>query len=288
MSENKKEKYSFSKLSCYGNCPKNYYLTYIEHVKRSQNIYGSAGGDAHELVQALEIREMTNEQAVEEWGLKMDMYEFCGEDNFPTINAKKNYITDVTAYFRNFKPIPINGREVLIEKEFEVEIEGIVIRGFIDLTLIDHNKKEIEVIDYKTSSKSGFTNKNLVKKCYQLILYSLALQKLYPDYKIVRNAFDMLKYGKHKETGKVKERKDIPPEKEKEYERYFIEIPFNEENIDLFKEFVNKSMGDINRAKEEDLWEVNKTNFSFFCKNLCSTAEHCEEYQKYKNKSNKK
>ena len=27
MSE--KEKFSFSKLSCYGNCPKNYYLTYI-------------------------------------------------------------------------------------------------------------------------------------------------------------------------------------------------------------------------------------------------------------------
>lgn len=40
MSENKKEKFSFSKLSCYGNCPKNYYLTYIEHVKRSQNTYG--------------------------------------------------------------------------------------------------------------------------------------------------------------------------------------------------------------------------------------------------------
>lgn len=40
MKENKKEKYSYSKLSCYGNCPKNYYLTYIEHVKRSQNTYG--------------------------------------------------------------------------------------------------------------------------------------------------------------------------------------------------------------------------------------------------------
>ena len=84
MSENKKEKYWFSKLSCYGNCPKNYYLTYIEHVKRSQNIYGTAGGDAHELTQALEIGEMTNKQAVEDWESKMDIYEFCGEANFPT------------------------------------------------------------------------------------------------------------------------------------------------------------------------------------------------------------
>ena len=214
----------------------------------------------------------------------MDIYEFCGEANFPTTKSKENYITDVTAYFRNFKPLPINGREVLIEKEFEVEIEGIVIRGFIDLTLIDHNKKEIEVIDYKTSSKSGFSSKNLVKKCYQLILYSLALQELYPGYKIVRTAFDMLKYAVN-EKGQVKERKDILIDEEKEYERYFIEIPFNQENINLFKEFINKSMKNINKAKEENKWEVNKINFSFFCKNLCSTSKYCKEYQKYQKKN---
>lgn len=284
MSE--KEKYSYSKLSCYGNCPKNYFLTYIESVERSQNIYGLAGGDAHEIVQSLEIGEITNEKAVTEWQSKMDMYEFFGEDNFPTAKSKENYIIDVTAYFRNFKPLPINGREVLIEKEFEVEIEGIIIRGFIDLTLIDHDKKEIEVIDYKTSSKSGFTNKNLVKKCYQLILYSLALQKIYPDYKITRNAFDMLKYGINSK-GKVKERKDIKLEEESEYKRYFIKIPFNQENIDLFKKFVNESMNDINKAKEENIWNVDKTNFSFFCKFLCSTSEYCQEYQKY-NKAKRK
>ena len=284
MSE--KEKYSYSKLSCYGNCPKNYFLTYIESVERSQNIYGLAGGDAHEIVQSLEIGEITNEKAVTEWQSKMDMYEFFGEDNFPTAKSKENYIIDVTAYFRNFKPLPINGREVLIEKEFEVEIEGIIIRGFIDLTLIDHDKKEIEVIDYKTSSKSGFTNKNLVKKCYQLILYSLALQKIYPDYKITRNAFDMLKYGINSK-GKVKERKDIKLEEESEYKRYFIEIPFNQENINLFKKFVNESMNDINKAKEENIWNVDKTNFSFFCKFLCSTVEYCQEYQKY-NKAKRK
>ena len=284
MSE--KEKFSFSKLSCYGNCPKNYFLTYIESVERSQNIYGLAGGDAHEIVQSLEIGEITNEKAVTEWQSKMDMYEFFGEDNFPTAKSKENYIIDVTAYFRNFKPLPINGREVLIEKEFEVEIEGIIIRGFIDLTLIDHDKKEIEVIDYKTSSKSGFTNKNLVKKCYQLILYSLALQKIYPDYKITRNAFDMLKYGINSK-GKVKERKDIKLEEESEYKRYFIKIPFNQENIDLFKKFVNESMNDINKAKEENIWNVDKTNFSFFCKFLCSTVEYCQEYQKY-NKAKRK
>lgn len=62
----------------------------------------------------------------------------------------------------------------------------------------------------------------------------ISITKLYPDYKIVKCAFDMLKYGVDSK-GKVKERKDIKLEKESEYERYFIETPFNQENIDLFK-----------------------------------------------------
>ena len=40
----------------------------------------------------------------------------------------------------------------------------------------------------------------------------------------------MIKYAKHKKTGKVKERKDISPEDELDYERYFISIPYNKEN----------------------------------------------------------
>lgn len=287
MSENKKEKFSYSKLSCYGNCPYNYYLTYIKHVERSQNIYGSAGGTAHELVQALEIGEITNEEAVEKWLGQMDFYEFCGEDNFPSDKAKKNYINDVKLYFKNFKPLDTKEKEVLIEKEFEIEVEGVILRGFIDLTLINHFTKEIEVIDYKTSSKNGFTKDHLTEKCRQLILYCIALQELYPDYKIIRVSFDMLKYGIN-EKGQVKERKDIPPDRENEYSRYFIEIPFTQENIDKFKEFVRDSLKEINTAKENDNWNVNRNNFSFFCKYLCSTSDYCESYQKYKNKYKKK
>ena len=239
----------------------------------------------HDLTEKLESGKITKEKAIEEWNLEIDMYEFAGDLNFPTIKSKENYIKDIELYFKNFEPLNMDRKEVLVEEEFSIDFEGIIIRGFIDLTLIDHEKKEIEVIDYKTSSKSGFTNKNLIKKCYQLILYGIALKQKYPDYKIVRTAFDMSKYGKHKDTGKVKERKDILIDEEKEYERYFIEIPFNQENINLFKEFVNKSMKNINKAKEENKWEVNKTNFSFFCGNLCSTAGYCKEYQKYQKKN---
>lgn len=52
------------------------FLTYIEPVERSQNIYGMAGGDAHEIVQALEIGKISNKEAVTEWESKMNMYDF--------------------------------------------------------------------------------------------------------------------------------------------------------------------------------------------------------------------
>lgn len=241
----------------------------------------------HDLTEKLESGKITKEKAIEEWNLEIDMYEFAGDLNFPTIKSKENYIKDIELYFKNFEPLDMDRKEVLVEEEFCIDFEGIIIRGFIDLTLIDHKKKEIEVIDYKTSSKSGFTSKNLIKKCYQLILYGIALQEKYPDYKIIKCAFDLAKYAVN-EKGQVKERKDIPVDREDEYGRYFIEIPFTQENIDKFKEFVKDSLKEINTAKENDDWNVNRNNFSFFCKYLCSTSSSCESYQKYKNKYKKK
>ena len=115
----------------------------------------------HDLTEKLESGKITNKQVIEEWNSEIDIYEFCGDLKFPTIKSKENYIKDIELYFKNFEPLDMDGKEALVEEEFSIDFEGIIIRGFIDLTLIDHEKKEIEVIDYKTSSKSGFTNKNL-------------------------------------------------------------------------------------------------------------------------------
>ena len=55
--------------------------------------------------------------------------------------------------------------------------------------------------------------------------------------------------------------------------------------IRVIKKQAYSNIEEINKAKEENKWEVNKTNFSFFCKNLCSTSEYCQEYQKYQKKN---
>ena len=285
MSENKKQRYSYSKLGTYHNCPYSYKLIYQNHVKRSNGVYGVLGSTLHSIMERLEHNKISKEDALKEWRTEVDILDFAGELNFPTENAKNNYLKDVELYLEYFKPLDFTNKESLVEQEFEIELCNVTIMGYIDLAILDHDKKEITIVDYKTSSKSGFTKDKLVHKCHQLMLYAKAMQLTYPDYKIIETKFDMCKYGRNKKTGKVKERKDIPIDKMEEYERYFISIPFNKENYKVFEDYVSDSLEKINKAIYENEWkpEINM----FFCKNLCGVSDNCEFYQK-KNKYKKK
>ena len=285
MSENKKQRYSYSKLGTYHNCPYSYKLIYQNHVKRSNGVYGVLGSTLHSIMERLEHNKISKEDALKEWRTEVDILDFAGELNFPTENAKNNYLKDVELYLEYFKPLDFTNKESLVEQEFEIELCNVTIMGYIDLAILDHDKKEITIVDYKTSSKSGFTKDKLVHKCHQLMLYAKAMQLTYPDYKIIETKFDMCKYGRNKKTGKVKERKDIPIDKMEEYERYFISIPFNKENYKVFEDYVSDSLEKINEAIYGNEWkpEINM----FFCKNLCGVSDNCEFYQK-KNKYKKK
>ena len=278
MEENKKERFSYSKLGTFHNCPYSYKLIYQDHVKRSNGCYGQCGSLLHSIMESLEHGEVSKEEALYRWHTEIDMLEFADELNFPTENAKNNYLKDVELYLEYFEPLDFTNKECLIEEEFEIELCGITIMGFIDLAILDHEKKEITIVDYKTSSKSGFTKSHLVEKCHQLMLYSKAMEINYPGYKIVETKFDMVKYARKKGKTTIKERKDIPLEEMGDYERYFISIPFNEENYKVFEDYVKDSLENINNAKELDKWKPEKN--VFFCKNLCSVSQECKYYKK--------
>ena len=198
MSENKKQRYSYSKLGTFHNCPYSYKLIYQDHVKRSNGVYGVLGSTLHSIMERLEHNKISKEDVLKEWRTEVDILDFAGELNFPTENAKNNYLKDVELYLEYFKPLDFTNKESLVEQEFEIELCNVTIMGYIDLAILDHNKKEITIVDYKTSSKSGFTKDKLVHKCHQLMLYAKAMQLTYPDYKIIETKFDMCKYGRNK------------------------------------------------------------------------------------------
>ena len=68
--------FSFSKIGTYKTCPYSYYLTYIQHVKRENGVYGILGSYVHEMLESLEHGKMTNEEAVKKWKEQIDLMEF--------------------------------------------------------------------------------------------------------------------------------------------------------------------------------------------------------------------
>lgn len=78
--------------------------------------------------------------------------------NFFILNLRINYLECILYYIENF--VLIECDKYYIEEYFEFDINGIIMRGYIDLYYVIDDK--IYVIDYKLSSK--FFKKDLFKK----------------------------------------------------------------------------------------------------------------------------
>ena len=275
--------WSFSKLSSYHNCAYAWYLTYVLHEKGEDNVYGVLGNSIHDCLESMCKDEMTIEEAKEKFKQDYDMCKFLGM-NFPTENTEKKYIYDIEHAFDFFeKP---KGR-LEEERYIEFEIENKKFRGYIDLIIFDDEKKTIQVLDWKSSSK--FSKKDLEShKVFQLILYSMYLEKEYPDYKILNPALYMLKYARVKNdvTGResIRERIDIDDTIHEVLEPYIVEVQYNDNMKDKLKQYINEVTLDIafNDEEEESNWYPTVEelrNNTFYCKNLCGHKKKCKFYK---------
>ena len=275
--------WSFSKLSSYHNCAYAWYLTYVLHEKGEDNVYGVLGNSIHDCLESMCKDEMTIEEAKEKFKQDYDMCKFLGM-NFPTENTEKKYIYDIEHAFDFFeKP---KGR-LEEERYIEFEIENKKFRGYVDLIIFDDEKKTIQVLDWKSSSK--FSKKDLEShKVFQLILYSMYLEKEYPDYKILNPVFYMLKYARVKNdvTGResIRERIDIDDTIHEVLEPYIVEVQYNDNMKDKLKQYINEVTLDIafNDEEEESDWYPTAEelrNNSFYCKFLCAHNKTCKFYK---------
>ena len=275
--------WSFSKLSSYHNCRYAWYLTYVLHEKGEDNVYGVLGNSIHDSLELMCKDEMTIEEAKTKFKEDYDMCKFLGM-NFPTENTEKKYIYDIEHAFDYFeKP---KGR-LEEERYIEFEIENKKFRGYVDLIIFDDEKKTIQVLDWKSSSR--FSKRDLEShKVFQLILYSMYLEKEYPDYKILNPVFYMLKYARVKNdvTGResIRERIDIDDTIHEVLEPYIVEVQYNECMKDKLKQYINEVTLDIafNDEDEESDWYPTAEelrNNSFYCKNLCGHKKKCKFYK---------
>lgn len=265
---NNQEKYSFSKLENFHNCKRGYYYDYILKDRGGENIYSYCGTVVHELTQAMEQKQIKNNEAVSQFIEAVDDAEML-DLPWMSENVKNKYVECITHFLDNYQGV--NNDTIRIEDYVEIEIDGIIMRGYIDLWY--RIGTTIYIIDYKTSTK--FSKKDLPKKSRQLLFYAMALSEKYPDYDIVLQ-FNMLKYAL--KNGKLVER--VTLDIFDEFVDGIVEVKYNYDSANDVKEYIIGTVKEINSIDKSNIiyWNMdNDPQKDFFCKNLCGHKSKCLE-----------
>lgn len=313
--------YSYSRLTSYHNCQYGFYLHYILGLPSRQNVYGFMGGVTHELLERMQVGEINNEEAIEEFNKKMIESEEQ-EMFFPSPSIKNSYAAAVTDYLRRY--VPYEGAQMEIEKEFKLKFGDVELLGFIDLLII-RDDKHATVIDHKTSSKYSAEDKK--KHGRQLVIYALALEQM--GYEIDYIGWSMLKYA-HVKIGKgrskqvqrnkigtefmsqIKEKLELAgyvgtecydildyvtttgdlsklPDSildEIQVTPLMVEYTYNEETKKDALDFIQNTVQEIEMKDmfdDESMWQpLDIKKSDFFCTHLCGQRNNCHFYKSHK------
>ena len=319
--QNKGNAVSYSRLSTFNGCQYEYYLNYILKKPKIDNIYGKIGGDVHEIIQSMQEGKLTNEEGLDKFFTAIDDLKLFGY-SFPSEKVEKNFIECVSHYIKHFKPIKYNKQDVEIGYDIYVGNKNTLVLGFIDL-LIHTENNEVEIYDYKTSSK--YSKADFEEHKLQLLGYARGVEKQY-GLKPVRACFDMLKYcnieyidnnkkvksytcvERNNIGSKMRDKADIMlnnienrdiildkfektneiPEQLKDrifIKNYYKEVDLSQ--INEFDEFVDKTITKINDKKISSDYKPKyiTERTSFYCNILCGQKNNCKYYKYYLDKN---
>ena len=193
---------SYSKMDRYQTCPLSYKLHYIDKHRSEPTDPLIFGKLIHKCLEDYVEKQVPGEDAI----LEVFTTEYTNEkltDQIMFDEGRKMLINWVKNN-PNVHSLNILG----IEQEIRLNIAGFDVIGYIDrVDQIDDDT--IEIIDYKTNRmifSREETDNNL-----QMSIYTIALQDLYPDKKIVCR-FDMLRHGFSMHTKRSKEQLDTAVE----------------------------------------------------------------------------
>lgn len=189
--------WSFSRINTYWNEPWEYYLSYLEKVPRGENIYTLFGTYSHDIIQDFydgkwkyEAMPALLEDKIIDWRTNKTDLKFMNK------KVEDGYIENLRDYFRNTEVIPYEIKnETAVCIHFPVEDgEDLVFIGYVDSEYVDSDGV-LNIVDYKTSSMSGFTGKKLKEKARQLSLYAIGINQFRGiPFDKIRLRFDMMKY----------------------------------------------------------------------------------------------
>lgn len=242
MQETKElNKYSYSKVNHFYNCPYSFYKNYFEKVIGESHGTAEFGSYVHFILELYEKNELKIDELlnyyIQNYGnnVKAD-FTLVINERFSK-NFSDDYFESGMKYFSEFKGF--NDWKILeAEYNFEEVInDSFIFTGKVDLIAEDGNG-DLIICDHK--SKKGFkSKKELAEYGKQLYLYSYAVYKKYKRYpkKLI---FNMFRNNEYKE------------------------IVFDKEDYDLTLDWLIRSVDEIENAF--DFY----TNYgTFYCRNFC-------------------
>lgn len=219
--EIKTEKYSYSKLSVFDNCPLRFKLRYEDkHFSSSSSLALEIGTIAHKCKELIAIDLIYGTKP--DYSLIKDILftgYYCHHNNvgkdhnvdyIPGVEAlKKKYSFDWIAedtksnltydqkveIFLQHLPDMENDTEwhpIAVELPFAFDFDGNIISGFID-KVEQNSKGDLRVVDYKTS-KATYDEAKL-KTPMQMVIYDIAIQNIYGKAP-VEHLYDFVFLGK--------------------------------------------------------------------------------------------
>ena len=243
-------RYSFSKLAGYLECPRSFYLNYIENDQESlNNFFGEVGSWCHSLLEAWAKDEIPAFLLAEEYASGYDDHVRMAPPPFPKNLGQKSY-DQCLAYFESFDGFGEEWDVLSVEDKFIIEYEGYRISGIADLVLRHKETGAIRIIDHKTKSASSMAKEiGLYRK--QLYLYAHWCRERFGQFP-QDVCFNMIKT-----------------------QEMIIE-PFSEQ---VYNESMRWFIDTIHQIETSDALEdwpcvINK----FFCANLCDKSISCDEW----------
>ena len=186
--------WSYSKCSSIDNCIYEYFLSKILKYPSEQNIYSEVGGLVHNILEDFYNKKIPygnmKNKFIEDFENTLFLgYKFYKDKKKNDITVK-SYQKSIEHFFDTHNIIPY---KIYTEKEVWIEIDNHVFVGYIDVMYQDEDKN-IYILDYKTSSISGYTGKKKEEKAMQLLLYALALNQLGFPLERIKCCWNFLKY----------------------------------------------------------------------------------------------
>ena len=178
--------WSYSRLSCFDDCPYKFFLKYIRREEELPKFYSSYGKFIHSLLERFYKGELTKEEMQLRYLLDFQK-EVVGSR--PQASTVEKFIKQGSDYLETFSPLPY--RMIAVEDKVDFTFAGLPFVGIIDyvgeqdgkIYLVDNKSRELKPRSKRKTPT--VKDKELDEMLRQLYIYSEAVfQKYgkYPDY----------------------------------------------------------------------------------------------------------